>query len=241
MTLISKLPTSIPADSTPQTWSGTDLRTFLVPLDATVFIPEVAVTNTAAVAAAATTMQLSSASAVTIPANTVLRFGTSSVTVTAAADLTSAASAVTIAPAATAIAINAVSTYTNLVEIPLAEESSPTLADDEETIKVHGRSTPIRSVNGKDLTSMIKTLAGLDDPTVLRLTIKGTQKSPNNRERLLWLYPDGFALLGMVNIGAPVRTAAAGSTQRVQFSSNLSGNAYWANLNDATPTWIPIN
>ncbi|CAM4237867.1 hypothetical protein [Deinococcus marmoris] len=237
MTLISKLPTVIPVDDTPKTYSGTALRTFLLAPGATVLIVALVVTNTALVAKDATTMQLSSVSDVTIPAGTVLTFGTTEVTVMTEEELTSVASAVTIAAAPAEIAANATAEYSNLTEVPVAEESNPSITDSEETIQVHGRYTPVRSVNGKDMTATIRTIAGIGDPVVKRLTTKGFEISPNNVERVVWLYPDGFALLATVNVGAPMRQSAPGNTQRAQFTANLSGKLAWTDVNETTPVW----
>lgn len=235
------LPTALPADKTPNVYSGTKLMTYLLALGATSIIPATTLTNTTAVAANATTMTISAPSNVDLPSGTVLTFGITQVTTTAAATVTNAGTAVAIQAAPAAVAINTTATYTNLLEVPIAEESNPTLTDQEETINVHGRITPIRVVNGKDMTASIKTLGGIDDPVVKRLITKGMSISPNNRERIVWVYPDGFALLATVNIGAPTRQAAPAGSQRVMVSANLSGGLYWANLNDTTPEWKPVN
>lgn len=87
------------------------------------------------------------------------------------------------------------------------------------------------------MTSTIRTIAGIDDPVVKRLTAKGFEISPNNVERIVWLYPDGFALLATVNVGAPMRQAAPGNTQRAQFTANLSGGLAWTDVNEVTPVW----
>lgn len=238
---MADLPATLPADNTPKTYSGTKLVTYLLAVGASTIIPATTLTNAAAVAANATTMTISAPSNVDLPSGTVLTFGTTQVTTTAAATVTNAGTAVAIQAAPAAVPINTTATYTNLLEVPVAEESNPTLADQEETINVHGRITPIRVVNGKDMTATIRTLGGIDDPVVKRLITRGMSISPNNRERVIWVYPDGFALLATVNIGAPTRQAAAGNSQRVQVSANLSGGLFWANLNDPTPTWQAVN
>lgn len=238
---MADLPATLPADNTPKTYSGTKLVTYLLAVGASAIIPATTLTNTAAVAANATTMTISAPSNVDLPSGTVLTFGTTQVTTTAAATVTNAGTAVAIQAAPAAVPINTTATYTNLLEVPIAEESNPTLADQEETINVHGRITPIRVVNGKDMTATIRTLGGIDDPVVKRLITRGMSISPNNRERVIWVYPDGFALLATVNIGAPTRQAAAGNSQRVQVSANLSGGLFWANLNDPAPTWQAVN
>ncbi|MFW8627630.1 hypothetical protein [Deinococcus sp. ME38] len=235
------LPTSLPADNTPKTYSGTKLVTYILAVGATGIVPPTTLTNVAAVAAAANTLTLRAAADTFIPSGSTLTFGTAQVITTADVTATAAGAAVAIQPAATPIAANATATYTNLLEVPVAEESNPTLTDQEETINVHGRITPIRVVNGKDMTATIRTLGGIDDPVVKRLITRGMSISPNNRERIIWLYPDGFALLATVNIGAPTRQAAAGNSQRVQVSANLSGGLFWANLNDPTPIWEAVN
>ncbi|MVN88767.1 hypothetical protein GO986_18675 [Deinococcus sp. HMF7620] len=238
----TKLPTTLPSETTPKTYSANKLRTFIVSAQATTLIVNGTITNTAVVNANATTALLSADVNSFVPTGTTLLFGTIPVITTADVTIGTGATTVNIQAApAGGLAANATATYSNLLEIPTPEEVSPTLTADEETIKVHGRTTPIRSVNGIDMTANIRTLAAIDDPVVRRLVGKGMSLSPNNRERLLWLYDDGFALMGTVNIGAPNRQAAPGGTQRCMFTANLSGGLHWANLNDTTPVWKAVN
>ena len=240
MTLSSKLPATLPTDRTAKTYAGSALKTYMLPLGATAIVTA-ALTNTAIVAQGATTMTLSAPAATFIPSGTVLTFGTTEVTTTADVTVDAGGDAVAIEAATAGITANATSDYSNLVEVPNTEDSNPSLSDSEETIRVHGRLTPIRSINGKDLTATIKTLAGIDDPVVKRLTLKGMQLSPNNMERIVWIYPDGFALLATVNIGAPQRDSAPGNTMRNNFSANLAGALAWADLNETTPVWREVN
>lgn len=235
------LPASLPVDRTPRTYSGTKLKGYLLDMTATTIVLGATLTLATAVAAAATTASISSSEDVTLPAGTKLDFGGVILTVGNAAEpLTSTASSVTITAAPAAVAQGTTAIYTNAPEIPLTEENMPSLADDEETIKVQGRPTPIRVMNGKDLTASLKTIAGIDDPVVKRLVAKGAQLSPNNQERLLWIFDDGFAILALCNIGAPKPEGRTGTAQRYNFSANLAGDAYWADLNEVSPEWQKI-
>lgn len=235
------LPTSIPADTTPKTYSGTKVKAFLLDPSATSMV-SATLTLAAAVAANATTASISSSSAVTLPAGTVLDFGGVRLTVgNAPANVTAVASNVTITAApAGGVPSGATATYANFVQVPVTEDISPTLADDEETIKLQGRATPVRVMNGKDLTAMLKTVAGIDDPVVKRLVQKGAQLSPLNRERLIFQFDDGFALLALCNIGAPKPEGKAGTSQRYNFSANSTGALYWTDMNEPTPEWHEI-
>lgn len=234
------LPTTLPKDNTPNTYSGTKVKAFLLPLDATTLI-SATLTLAAAVAKDATTASISSSADVTIPAGTVLDFGGTKLTVgNAAEDLTSTASSVAITAAPAAVANGTTAAYANYVQVPVTEEIAPTLADDEETIKIQGRATPVRVMNGKDLTANLKTIAGIDDPVVKRLVQKGAQLSPDNRERILFQFDDGFALLALCNIGAPKPEGRAGSAQRYNFSANSTGRLFWTDMNETTPTWHEI-
>lgn len=241
MTLISKVPTAAPVDDTPKTYSGTRLRAFLLPVVGDIIL-SVVLTNTALVAKDGTSAQLTADSATFVPSGSLLTFN-NGVAVTTTADVTigTTATAVAIAAAPAPLAASATSTYSNLTEIPLAEELNPTITDMEESINVHGRITPIRNVNGKDMTATIRTLAAIDNPVVKTLIARGMSISPNNRARLLWLYDDGFALLATVNIGAPTRQSGPNQTLRAQFSANLSGKVAWADLTLAAPTWNQLN
>jgi len=233
------LPNTLPADATPNTYDATNIRAFLVSPDATEIIPDVTVT-TAAIAANAVTASLSGPAPVTVPTGTVLVFGTTRITLTQAAALTAVPAPFSIVAAPAAVAANSTAIFSVLLEIPVAEELTPSFTDQEETIRVHGRSTPIRNVNGKDMTAMLRTVAGLDNPVVARLYAKGMRGTPNNRERILWRYPDGLAILATVNIGAPSPQGQTGNSMRHQFSANLSGKAFYCNLNDANPAWVEL-
>ena len=234
----ANLPTSNPADNTPKTYSATDVTTYLVPLTGPL-IPSASVT-TGAIAKNAVTATLTATPNLFIPSGTVLLFGT--VQITTAADVTADADgeAVAIVAAPAAVAANATATYTNLLEVPTPEAVTPTLADMEETKQVHGRSTPIRVVTGKDLTATIRTLAGLDNAVAKRLWNKGLKKSPNNMERVLWVYPDGLALMATVNIGVGKRNAGPMQTMTTEHAAGLSGGLWAANLNDTTPIWEAV-
>ncbi|MVN89466.1 hypothetical protein GO986_22280 [Deinococcus sp. HMF7620] len=240
MASTANLPTAVPADKTPNVYSGTKAKAFIF-LGTDVIVPNVTVTNTLAVSSGATTMTLSTPTNTLIPSGTLLTFGTTQVTTSAAATVTNAGVSVSIGAAPAAIAQGITATYSNLLEIPAAEEITPTPNDMEESINVHGRTTPIRVMNGKDLTANIRTLAGIDDPVVKRLVAKGWALSPNNREKIIWLYDDGFALLATVNIGAPKPQAAPMGSQRYQFTANLAGTLAWSDTTAASPTWNVVN
>jgi hypothetical protein len=229
------LPANIPADTTPQTYSGTLIRAYLLDLAASQVV-QATVTNSADVAANAVSAQLSSSVPTTLPAGTVLTFGAVNLTLTADASLTGVASAVAIASPHNAVLAAATASYSNLVEIPLTEDMQPTVGDDEETIKVQNRATPIRSTNGKDLTATIKTVSGLTNVVVKRMVGIGTRLSPANRARVVWIYPDGFAIMATVNL-SHTPEGMVGKAVRHAFKANLTGDLLWANLNDAVPAW----
>jgi len=230
------VPVAVPVDNTPKTYSGTLLTAFLLLATQTTLIT--ATVTTGALAAANATSITVTALPAAIPSGAILDFGGVLATLTANAAQGATTLAVSALPGG--IASGATATYTNLSEIPLAEDFAPSLTDDEETIKVHGRITPIRSTNGKDMTANIKTIAAIDDPVIKRLVVLGTQISPGNRARLLFKYADGFCILATVDIGSPKPGGAVGSTQRYEFSANLSGKLLWCDLNEATPQWYPI-
>lgn len=237
MTFIDKVPTANPKDNTPKTYTATDLKAYLVPLTG-ILIPT-AVITTGAIAKNALSATLTAAG-IFVPSGTVLEFG--GVQITTAADVTADADgeAVAIVAAPALVPANATANFSNLVEIPTAEASTPTLADSEETKQVHGRSTPIRIVNGKDLTATIRTLAGIDNPVAKRLWIKGLKKSPNNMERILWIWPDGVALMATVNVGVGKRDKGPMTAMTTEHAVGLSGGLWSANLTDTTPVWEQV-
>ncbi len=237
--MAKQLPTSLPTDNTPKTYSGTKVKAFLLDPSATTLITAT-LTLAAGVAEAATTASISSASNVTLPAGTVLDFGGTRLTVDAEADVTNVASNVTIEAAPAAVTNGTTAEYANYLQVPVTEEIAPTLTDDEETIKLQGRATPVRVMNGKDLTANLKTIAGIDDPVVKRLVQKGAQLSPDNTERILFQFDDGFALLALCSIGAPKPEGRAGTAQRYNFSANSTGRLFWTDMNEADPTWHEI-
>jgi hypothetical protein len=238
MSLISKVPTANPKDKTPKTYSATDVTTYLVPLTGPL-IPSATVT-TSAITKEAVTTTLTATAALFLPSGTVLDFD--GVEITTAADVTAdaAGKSVAIVAATAAVANNKTATYTNLVEVPTAEASVPQLADMEETKQVHGRSTPIRVVNGKDMTATIRTLAGVDNPVAKRLWLKGLKKSPNNVERVLWVYPDGVALMATVNVGIGKRGGGPMQTMTTEHAAGLSGGLWTADLTDDAPEWEQV-
>ncbi|MBZ9752725.1 hypothetical protein K7W42_17935 [Deinococcus sp. HMF7604] len=240
MSNVANLPTAVPADNTPKTYSGTKLRAFIL-TGGTTLVTAAVLTAASNISSAATTASLTAASATFVPAGSVLVFGTTPLVTTADITVATTATSVAIQAAPAAVASGATANFSNLLEIPLAEELSPTLSSMEESINVHGRITPIRTTNGIDFTANIRTLAAIDDPVVRRLTAKGMSISPNNRERIVYLYDDGFALLATVNIGAPNRQAGPNQTQRAQFAANLSGTLAWSDTNATTPTWTTVN
>ncbi|AFZ67071.1 hypothetical protein [Deinococcus peraridilitoris] len=235
------IPAVLPVDNTPRVYSNRLMQTYLLRRLETLQFVTSTLTAAAAVAAGAVTASLTAAPNVTVYPGDRLDFNGVVLVVAGAypVALTAAATNVPIVAAPAPVALNAAATYDSYLTVPNAEESNPAITDDEETITVMGRATPIRVVNGKDLTATITMVAGLDDPIVLRLTELGTQLSPGNRARLIFRYTDGFALLATVNIGAPSKGGGAGSL-RSTFSANLSGKLYWTNLNDANPQWREV-
>ncbi|GAA5503018.1 hypothetical protein Dxin01_02767 [Deinococcus xinjiangensis] len=230
------LPKILPKDTTPNTHSATLTSCLVLPADAMEII-DAQVKAGAAAAKDATTLTVA-ALTTAIPAGTVLDFGGVPVVVTTAAAAGAVELDIEALPAALANA--AAATFHNYDEVPLAENFNATLNDDEETIKVHGRFTPIRSKNGVDFTATIKTVAGADDPVIARLIEAGMQPTPGCRRRLVFVWSDGFALLVTVNIGAPKPSGNPGQSMRYDFAANLAGHAYWTNLNDPAPVWKPV-
>lgn len=234
------LPTTLPTDNTPKTYTGTKVKALLLDPSATSLI-SATLTLAAAVASGANTASISSDVDVTLPAGATLDFGGTILTVGGADEpVTSAASSVAITAAPAAVDNGTTATYANYVQVPVTEEIAPTLADNEETIQLQGRATPVRVMNGKDLTANLKTIAGIDDPVVKRLVQKGAQLSPDNTERILFQFDDGFALLALCNIGAPKPEGRAGTAQRYNFSANSTGRLFWTDMNEANPTWHEI-
>lgn len=230
------LPTSLPADTTPAPYSSTNWHLYLLDDNATSVVQGVTITTGASAASGATSITVT-ALPNAIPSGTVLNFG--GVPATLTADAASGATTLAVSALSGAIASGATATYSNLTEVPVSEQFNVDMPNDEETIKVFGRTTPIRVVNGKDLTMTVRTIAGITDPTVKRLQIKGRRISPNNRQRVVLLCSDGYAILAMVNVsGKPV--GQPGQSQRWEFAMNLSGDMYDANLNDTTPAWAKI-
>ncbi|MEI3783783.1 hypothetical protein U9R89_21940 [Pectobacterium brasiliense] len=237
--MAKSLPTTLPTDNTPKTYTGTKVKAFLLDPSATSLITS-SLTLAAGVAEAATTASISSVPNVTLPVGTVLDFGGTRLTVGAEANVTNVASNVTIEAAPAAVTTGTTADYANYVQVPVTEEIAPTLADNEETIQLQGRATPVRVMNGKDLTANLKTIAGIDDPVVKRLVQKGAQLSPDNTERILFQFDDGFALLALCNIGAPKPEGRAGTAQRYNFNANSTGRLFWTDMNEASPTWHEI-
>ncbi|WP_104992722.1 hypothetical protein [Deinococcus sp. NW-56] len=231
------LPEALPADNTPNTYSGNDWHLYLVDAEADAIREPATVTTTAAAATGATTLAVAALNA-PIADNAVLDFGGVDVTVTEPA--AAGATQLTVAALTGPLAQNArATTDGTLTEVPLGEQFNPDMPSSEETIQVHGRTTPIRVVNGKDLTMTVRTVAGITDPVVQRLKNLGRRLSPNNKVRIVLKTADGYAILATVNVaGKP--TAAPSQSQRWEFTMNLSGDMYDADLNDANPTWTPI-
>ena len=238
------LPTVLPADAGALTYSGTRLKAFLLDAGATAVISAV-VTVTANSAAASGTAQATAVPNVTIPSGTTLNLGGVLVTLTADAPLTNVAAPITFAPTNPAINTGATANYSNMRQIPTTEDISPTMSDDEETIKIQGRATPIRVMNGKDFKMTIKTLAGVTDPVVKELLIAGQNLSggvgqASNLKRILVQFDDGLAMLALCNIGAGMPQAKAGTAQRYDFAANSTGALYWSDTNEAAPVWRQI-
>ena len=239
------LPTTLPVDATPLTFSGTRLKAFILDAGTTAILSAV-VTLTANSVANSGTAQATSVPNITVPAGSSLNFGGVVVTLTADAVLTAVAAPVTFAPTNPAIQSGATANYSNLRQIPTTEDISPTMSDDEETIKIQGRATPIRVMNGKDFKMTIKTLAGVTDPIVKELLIAGQNLSggtglTSNLKRILVQFDDGLALLALCNIGAGMPTGKAGAAQRYDFMANSTGAIYWCDTNEGAATvWRQI-
>ncbi len=231
------LPTALPTDNTPETYSATGWKMLLVEDDATVIIHDVTVktgnADTAANATSITVVALTSA----LPSGVTLDFGGVHATLTQ--DSALGDTSLDVEALSGAIPKNTEAVYSNLAEVPLGEQFQMDMPSDEETVKVHGRATPIRIVNGKDLTMSAKSVAGLTDPTVKRLQRKGRQLSPGCRQRVILKASDGYAVLAMVNVTAKL-TGQPGQAQRWEFGMNLSGKLFDADLNDTTPAWEEI-
>ena len=238
------LPSVLPADQGALTYTGTKLKAFLLDPGATAVISAV-VTVTANSAANSGAAQATAVPNVTVPAGSTLNFGGVLVTLTADAPLTNVAAPITFAPTNPAINSGSTANYSNMRQIPTTEDISPTMSDDEETIKIQGRATPIRVMNGKDFKLTIKTLAGVADPVVKELLIAGQNLSGgtgllSNLKRIMVQFDDGLALLALCNIGAGMPQAKAGAAQRYDFNANSTGALYWADMNEAAPVWRQI-
>ncbi|GAA5514770.1 hypothetical protein Dcar01_03531 [Deinococcus carri] len=231
------LPQALPADNTPNTYSGNDWHLYLVDADANAIRMPATVTTTAAAVAGATSLTVAALNA-PIADNAVLDFGGVQVTVTEPA--AAGATQLTVAALTGALPQNSqATTEGTLTEVPLGEQFNPDMPSNEETINVHGRTTPIRVVNGKDLTMTVRTVAGITDPVVARLKNLGRRLSPNNKVRVVLKTADGYAILATVNVaGKP--TAAPNQSQRWEFTMNLSGDMYDADLNETNPAWTLI-
>lgn len=230
------LPSALPTDLTPNTYSGTPMTAYLLADGATTTV-STTVTTSAAALTSATAVTVNALTAA-LPVGASLDFAGTKAVLTAAAAI--GATALTVAALTGGIANGVTALYVNFDEIPLAEDYTATLTSDEEVIKIHGRFTPVRNTNGFDFTSTIKTIAGIDNKIVKRLTIYGAQGSPGNRARILFRFADGFCILATVNIGAAKPDGKVGSSQRYEFGANLSGDLYWCDLNEATPQWYKI-
>lgn len=231
------MPANLPADNTPNTYSGNDWKLFLVADGATSILEPFTVTASAAAAAGATSITVNALTS-PVASGVVLSFGGVLATLSAAA----AAGATSLAVNALSAAIPSGSTATapgTLTEVPLAEQFNPDMPASEETINLHGRTTPIRVVNGKDLTMTVRTVAGLDNAVVKRLKNLGRRISPNNKVRVVLKTADGYAILAQVNVTAKP-SASPNQSQRWEFGMNLSGDMYDADLNDANPAWALI-
>ena len=238
------LPAALPVDNTPLTYTGTKVKAFLLDAGATSVISAV-VTTTTASAANSGTAQATAVPNVTVPAGSSLNFGGVVVVLTADAPLTAVAAPITFAPTNAAIPNGTTANYSNMRQIPTTEDISPTMSDDEETIKIQGRATPIRVMNGKDFKCTLKTIAGITDPVVKELTIAGQNLSGgtgqySNLKRLMVQFDDGLALLALCNIGAAMPSGKAGAAQRYDFSANSTGALYWTDQNEAAPVWRQI-
>jgi len=230
------LPSALPTDVTPNTYSGTPMTAYLLADNATTTL-STTVTTSAIAATSATAVTVNALTAA-LPSGASLDFAGVKAVLTAPA--AQGATSLAVAALSGGIASGATALYVNFDEIPLAEDYTATLTSDEESIKIHGRFTPVRNTNGFDFTSNIKTIAGVDNKIVKRLVVYGAQGSPGNRARILYRWADGFCILATVNISAAKPGGAVGSTQRYEFGANLSGDLYWCDLNETTPQWYKI-
>ena len=238
------LPTVLPADNTPLTYTGTKVKAFLLDAGATAVINAV-ITVATNVAVDALQASLTSVPDITVPAGASLTFGGVALTLTAPANITSVASNVAVSAPHAAVAAAQTANYSNMRQIPTTEDISPTLSDDEETIKIQGRATPIRVMNGKDFKMTIKTIAGVTDPIVKELLIAGQNLSGgtgvlSNLKRIVVEFDDGLALLALCNIGAGMPSGKAGAAQRYDFAANSTGALYWSDTNEPAPVWRQI-
>lgn len=238
------LPTVLPQDTTPTTYTGTKVKAFLLDAGALAVITAV-ITTTAIGAANSGTAQATAVPNVTIPSGSTLNLGGVLVTLLADAPLTAVAAPITFAPTNPAIPSGTTANYSNMRQIPVTEDIAPTMSDDEETIKIQGRATPIRVMNGKDFKCTLKTIAGITDPVVKELTIAGQNLSggtglSSNLKRIMVQFDDGLALLALCNIGAAMPSGKAGAAQRYDFSANSTGALYWCDMNETVPVWRQI-
>ena len=232
------LPTALPTDRTASTYSATNIKAFILKNPNQTVLTTATVTTGATVTATAATSITVTALTDPIPTGATLDF--LGVKATLTADAAQGATTLAVTALSGPIAAGTSATYLNYDEVPLTEDNIPTLGETEETIKIRGRLTPLRSVNEKDFTAMLKTVAGLDDPTVKRLFVLGVQISPFNRARVMWVMPDGLVFLCLVNIGVGKTSGAVGTAVRYDFSANLTGDCYWGDRNETTFKWYKL-
>lgn len=227
----------IPVDATPDTVSATPNYVLVGAADAinpnriqiTVDDTTIAVGDTSI-----TVVALTGA----IPSGTVLDFNGIPVTLTAAA--ANAATALTVEALTNVVPNGAVAEYGEFRRVPLSEEWSVTLKDDNENIKVHGRTLPITSKNGIDFEAKIKTVAGIADPTVKDLVQAGLSLGKLAKRTFIFLFNDGFIVMCRALVGVMNPDGKAGSAQRYEASLMLAGDLYWANINEPTVTWKKV-
>lgn len=234
---IKDIPVNLPTDNTANVYSATAWKLWLLLDGATQAIKPFAVTvnanaNKDAVALTVVALPFALASGL------VLDFGGVKATLTAAAEAGATSLAVTAlsGPIAKGTPADAPGT---MREVPLAAQLQPTMTNNEESIPIFGRITPIRVTNGKDFTMTVSTVAGLDDPIVSEMVDKGDMISPANRGRFILEAADGYAVLVTVNIGHKL-AGQPNQSQRHEFDLNLSGKMFKTNRLVAAPVWKEI-
>lgn len=229
---LKPMPTAVPVDNTPETTSATPWKAYLLADGATIITEDAEIKPTAEAAKDAIAIPVA-ALPIPLAIGTVLDFGGVKATLSAPAEAAATSLAVTALAAKIPLGATAFGGGT-LQEIPLSEQFNPDLPFDIETIKVHGRNTPIRKVNGVDMTMTVRTVASLKNPVVNEL-----KRANGARKRIVLKTTDGYALLGLcIVIGKP--SGQTGQSQRWEFTINLTGRLFEAYLMDENPAWKEV-